>query len=202
MMRLRIGPVREATDFHPEQQGWHRLKEPTFSNLMLLALPTSVLLTIAMLAAWAALATLHGVEERVQFVVTPATLLVSIAALLALILAHELAHAAALPGGWLNDATTLGLWARKLTPYVAYDGALTRNRHIVVALMPFLLGSLVPLLAGLLLAWMPLGAVVLSTLNAFFSSGDLISVVLLVTQTPGSALVRNSGLETWWREMA
>jgi hypothetical protein len=152
------------------------------------------------LFVWVLLARVHGLDDPVQITLTPRTMLRSVAAPAALVVAHELVHVAALPGCGLTSATTVGFWPRKLTPYVSYEGELSRNRAIVVGLMPLLWLSAVPMLVALLFAWMPLWLVVLSTLNAFFSSGDLIGAVLLVTQTTRSAVVRKKGLETWWRE--
>jgi hypothetical protein len=46
---------------------------------------------------------------------------------------------------------------------------------------------------------MPWRVALVGAVNAFISSGDLINTVLLVWQTPPSAIVRNKRLETWWR---
>ncbi|NLE99743.1 MAG: DUF3267 domain-containing protein [Anaerolineales bacterium] len=201
-MRIRIGPVPDHTGFHPEQGDWRRLKEPAFDRLLLLALGASVLIAAGVWAVWVALIRLHGTGDHVQIVLSPKTLLVSIAALAALAVVHELVHAAVLPRcGW-TSATTVGFWPQKLTPYVSYDGELSRNRHITVGLMPFLLLSAAPVLIGLLFAWTPSWVAFLSTVNAFISSGDLIGAVLLVVQTPRAAIVRSKGLETWWRSSA
>ncbi len=152
-----------------------------------------------MLAAWGALARAHGVAGGGEVVLTPAGLLTALAALAALIVTHELIHALSLPGFGLTPATTLGFWPKMVTPYVAHRGELARDRHVAVGLMPFLVLSLLPLLAAALTGWMPGWAVALSSLNALFSSGDMIGAALLLAQTPRSATVRSRGLETWWR---
>jgi hypothetical protein len=108
-------------------------------------------------------------------------------ALIGLVVVHELLHPVSLPGCGLTSATIAGVWPQKLTPYVFYEGELSRNRHILVDLMPFLLLSVVPLFAGLLFAWMPPWLVLLSAINTFASSGDFIASALLVWQTPSSA---------------
>lgn len=198
-MRFRIGPVPDDMSFSPAEGEWRKLAEPTFGVLMLLAIPVSVSVTAAVLFAWTALARVHGVEDAGQFVITPTTLLVGVFALAALATVHELAHAAALPGFGLSSATVVGFWPQKLTPYVSYEGELARNRYAFAGLAPFLLLSGLPLLAGLMLGLMPPWLVMLSTLNAFVSSGDLIGVGLLLWQTPRDAVVRSKGLQTWWR---
>ena len=198
-MKFRLGPLPDDPDFRPEEGGWRKLKEPPFGLLLLLALPTSVLIGGGVLLVWVLLARVHGIDGTTQIFLTPWTLLGSLAGLLALVVAHELAHAVVLPRGGLTSATTLGFWPQTVTPYVSYRGELSRNRYVAVGLMPLLLLSAVPLLVCLLSGWIPLSLVALSIVNALVSSGDLIGAVLLVSQTPRSAVVRNKGLETWWR---
>ncbi len=198
-MRFRVGPVPDNPGFQPDQHSWRKVKEPSFGVLMLLALPVAALMVAGMLAAWAAVARAAGTDEPVQFSITPATLLYSLAALAALVVVHELAHMLALPRFGSTSATVAGFWPSKLTPYVSYEGELARNRYIAAGLTPFVLLSLVPLLVGALFAWTPAWLVALSTVNAFASSGDLINAALLAFQVPRRAVVRSKGLETWWR---
>jgi hypothetical protein len=198
-MRLQIGPIPEDVGFHPEQSGWRKLKEPSFDILMLLSIPTALLIAAGIFFAWVALARVHGIEDPVQIVLTLGTLLGLIAAFMGLIVGHEVVHLVALPKYGLTSETVVGFWPQKVTPYVSHEGELSRNRYLIVGLMPFLLLSVVPLLVGLLFAWMPLWLVVLSIINGFISAGDIINAILLVSQTPRSAMVRSKGLETWWR---
>lgn len=198
-MRLRIGPVPDDPAFHPEEGGWQKLKTPSFCLLLLLSLPLSLLTTTGVLLVWAALARAHATDANLQVVVTPRRLLVSAAATAALVVVHELLHVAALPRCGLTSGTIVGLWPEKLAPYVAYQGELPRNRFILLGLMPFLVLSVLPMLVGMLCGWMPWWAVLLSAVNAFIASGDLINTALLLSQTPPSATVRNKGVETWWR---
>ncbi len=198
-MKIRLGPVPGDPNFRPEEGPWRKLKEPAFGRLLLLSIPLATLVTAAMLAAWGALARAHSSVAGGAIVLGPAQLLAGFASVAALILAHELAHAVSLPGFGLTTATTLGFWPKAVTPYVTYRGELSRIRHIAVGLMPFLLLSIAPLLAAAVTGWTPGWAVALTTLNALFSSGDLIGTAALMAQTPRSSIVRNQGLETWWR---
>lgn len=201
-MRVIIGPVPKDEGFHPEQGSWTKLKELSFDMLVLLSIPTALLLAVGILFAWVAVAQVHGIEEPVQIVFTPGTLLGSIAAFIGLIVGHEMVHLVALPRCGLTSATVVGFWPQKVTPYVSHEGELSRNRYLIVGLMPLLLLSVVPLLVGLLFAWMPLWLVVLSIINGFVSAGDIINAIVLVSQTPRSAMVRSKGLETWWRPLS
>jgi hypothetical protein len=152
--------------------------------------------------AWGTVARVRGIGGESSIVVTPVTALLSLLAVGALILAHELAHAAALPAGGLTAATTLGFWPKTATPYVCYEGELSRTRQIVVGISPFLILSVVPIIVGLCFSVAPFWLVALSAVNAFGASGDLIGAGLIALQVPASGIVRNKGLDTWWRRPA
>jgi hypothetical protein len=198
-MRLRFGPVPDDVGFAPEHGGWTRLKEPSFGWMLVAALPVSIVLVAGMSLAWGAVARVRGISGESTVVVSPVGVVLSLLAVGALILAHELAHAVALPSGGLTEATTLGFWPRTATPYVSYEGELSRNRQIVVGLTPFLVLSVVPIAIGLCFSIAPLWLVALSAVNAFGASGDLIGAGLIALQVPASGIVRNKGLDTWWR---
>ena len=200
-MRIRIGPLPVDVAFNPEQNGWQKLKTPSFDIFLLLAIPISVLLTAGVLSLWSLVNRVHGMKDQLNFVLAPRVLLGSLLALVALVLLHELSHALALPGFGLTPATTLGFWPQKFTPYVDYQGELSRDRYTLAGMMPFMLLSILPILVGLLFAWTPLWLVLLSSLNAFFSAGDLIGTLQLVLQTRRSTIIRSQGLDTWWRDV-
>lgn len=198
-MRLRFGPVPDDPGFAPQDGGWTRLGEPSFGKMMLMAAPLSITLAAGIAQAWGAVARMRGVEGGFAGVVTLSSALSLLLAFAALLLVHELTHAVTLPGAGLTAATTLGFWPKTLTPYVAFEGELPRNRHIVVGLMPFIALSVVPVIIGLSFSVVPPWAVALGMINAFGASGDLLGVGLLALRVPSTAIVRNKGLETWWR---
>ena len=124
-MRIRIGPVPENPSFRPEEEGgWHKLTEPAFGVLLVLSLSTAMVPGSGVLAAWAAVASLHRVDDPLRVVVTARTLLLSVVALIGLVVVHELALALVLPDWGSTADTTLGFWPEKLTPYVCYGAEL------------------------------------------------------------------------------
>ena len=201
-MRLRFGPMPDDPGFAPEDGGWIRLKEPSFGRMLLLALPLSAVLVTGIWMAWGAVAGLRGIEGESGGAVTLGTALSYLGAFVALLFVHELLHAVALPGAGLGAATTLGFWPKALTPYVSYEGELSRARHILVGITPFLVLSIAPILVGLIFSVVPPWAVAVGVVNAFGASGDLIGVGVLLSQAPSSAIVRSKGQETWWRRPA
>ena len=198
-MRFRLGPVPDDLEFRPADGGWIRLKEPRFGWLLLMVIPLSALLVAGLSSAWAVVLRMQGAPSAAEGAVTPV-----VAAFLALgcgaiIVAHESVHLLGLPQLGLTDDTVLGFWPQTLTPYVSYEGEISRARQLLVGLAPFLVLSIAPLLAGLVVGPTPFWIVVVSLLNGLGASADLVGVVLVAWQVPARGRVRNKGLATWWR---
>jgi hypothetical protein len=127
-------------------------------------------------------------------------LLVLVTSVTLLVVVHELLHAAVFPGGCLGARTVLGVWPAMGVFYAHHDGPQSRNRMLLVLLMPFLVLTL-----GLWLVEMVfptgwgsvLGA--FSIVNALFAGGDLLGTGMIAWQVPVNAEVRNQGWKTWWR---
>jgi hypothetical protein len=196
---FRLGSVPDDVEFDPGLGGWAKLKEPSFGWMMLMALPVSLLLVVALSYAWGVVLRMHDAPSAVGGVVTPAVAGLLLLGCIAIILGHEAIHLLALPHQGLRKDTVLGFWPQMLTPYVSHDGEMSRMRHVVVGLAPFVALSVAPILAGALFGWVPLWLVALSLLNGLGASADLVGVALVVWQTPRRARVRSKGLATWWR---
>jgi hypothetical protein len=70
---------------------------------------------------------------------------------------------------------------------------------IVVALAPFIVLSVAPLIASYIgLLRSPLGAI-FSILNSVACGGDVAVCLMLAYQLPISAVVQSKGGDTWWR---
>src|SRR5207245_10504977 len=117
----------------------------------------------------------------------------------AIVVVHELIHAAAHPRSWWSPYSLLGFWPSRLLFYAHYDGELTRNRFVAILVMPLIVISFVPLfvtsLSGLRSGW----AVFISTFNAMLACGDLLGASIVLFQVPARAIVRNQEWRTYWR---
>ena len=193
-MMFRLGPVPDEPGFRPEEGDWIRLREPSTGLMMLCVLPVAALVTTALVFAWSR----TGLRET-SGTITSSGLLAFLLAVAGLLVVHELLHAIALPRFGTSSATTLGFWPKWMTPYISHEGELPRGRNVLVALMPFLVLSIAPLLLCIFFPPAPLWMVVLSVLNGIGASADLVSAVLIAVQVPASGFVRNRGYETWWR---
>jgi hypothetical protein len=200
-MRFHIGPPPTSPDFIPNS-AWRPLAEPSPYLLQVIALPIGLLASGSVAWCWAQL-----LGTRIEFsslVALLGFLLLLLLAFPLLIAVHELIHAAIHPQlGW-SRATIVGVWPSRLIFFAHYDGALSRTRLLAIFAMPMLLLTLVPLalwaavhppapVAGWLLAWC-------GTWNALFSCGDLVGILLILAQVPRTAIVRNQGWKTYWKE--
>jgi hypothetical protein len=131
-----------------------------------------------------------------------------VAILVLLIPVHELLHAAFHPGAGLSSDTVIGLWPSRLLFYAAYEGPMARNRFLLVFMGPYLVLSLLPVVAIPLLRAIGAGPVPLLALaflafiGAAVAAGDVVGAILVLTQVPADAVVRNQGWRTYWRPAA
>jgi hypothetical protein len=206
-MRFVIGPPPPSDDFHPQETGWHPLREPSSVGLItmgtLIGLPVgigfaylwsqvqtdafSIHLNLSLFGRWAPLLGLA------------ALLLSGLATFLGLIVVHELLHALACPRLGLTRSTVVGVWPSRLMPYAGSMDAMPCWRHLLMALAPIAVLSVLPLMIASLYQPTPSYLAIVSTLNAFVSGGDLMICLVISSQVPLRGMVRNQGWSTWWR---
>ncbi len=119
-----------------------------------------------------------------------------------IIVVHELLHAVVTPRFGCSSCTVVGAWPTRLLFYATYCGPLTRDRYLAVFAMPFLLLTVLPLVAaasGLLPPALVPPAAWFSTWNALFSGGDYIGFAQVLIQIPRAANVQNQGWCTYWK---
>lgn len=203
-MRLHYGAYPEDPDFHPESEGWQTLPFD----------PRPVFLVIMSIAALFLLALVWGLLFFVILPVrvTPVQMLGSeivifgwLPTLLVLAPVHEFLHALAHPNWGRSSKTVIGIWLVKGMLYAHYEGAMSRNRYVLVALAPYLFLGLLPLGVLALPAaalWPPSVVHILGMVSLLLSIAaclDIVIAVLLLFQIPATALVRNNGSNTYWR---
>ena len=74
-----------------------------------------------------------------------------------------------------------------------------RRRFLWLLALPFLLLSVLPVLGAAVVGASPQFLVVLTLLNGFASSGDVLAALLVMAQVPVDAVVREQGDEFVWR---
>ncbi len=197
-MRFHLGPIPASEGFRPAETGWSKLREPGVSSIAWMSVLAGVPVGAA-IVAW------HWLVQPLPpltFVSSsgPRGVLALAFLCVATMLAHELLHALAQPGAGRSAATVLGLWPAKGVLYAHYDGALSRNRHLLVGAAPLVVLSVLPLVGWALLGRSHWVVTAVAAINAAGACGDMLGMVLIVAQVPRTALVRNLGYDTWWRD--
>lgn len=193
MARFRFGPIPEDPEFHPEEEDWRPLKEPSPGIMQLMAVPIALIVVLGLAVAWGNVAPFSiVVRDLASFGAVLLTLVVMIPV-------HEAIHALCHPHHGRSSATWLGFWPAKGLFYAFYDAEMSRGRSLLIGAAPFLVLSVLPLAVCAILAQAP-GLVVLASLwNGLGASGDILGLILVGLQVPAGSVLRNRGWRTWWR---
>ena len=167
--------------------------------MQVFALPLGIVSALAMVALWVALTPLFNSPLILRFdsMIFPG---LGIALLLGMIVVHELIHAFVHPGFGKSVNSVLGIWPSRLLFYAHYHGELSRARFIAILGMPLIVISIVPLLVCALLGQGSVLWAFISIMNALSACGDLFAIGMLLWQVPRTAIVRNQGWRTYWRQ--
>jgi len=193
-MKLVVGPVPGSRTFDPQEPGWAPLREPTPDRFLAYAL----LLSVPILAP--GLLLLPRLVEATRF--APALLFEFVAALIAIIVIHEVVHALCYPGGLRSPRVCLGMWPSRLMFYASYEGPMPRDRFLLVLATPavVLTAMLLPPMIWAAPTWRAF-ATALCLIHLSACTGDFLGIWLLVRQVPRNAQVQNDGWKTYWQPL-
>jgi hypothetical protein len=197
-MRFCYGSPPPVPDFHPIEEGWTALREPSPLLLNLIATPVGIAAAVLAALGW-------GITDaRFQFTSdNPYAPLYFLGYVLAgfalLVLVHEMIHAFGYPRYGFTADTLIGVWPSKMLFYAVYLGELPRNRWLLVYLLPLLVITVLPIAVC-----RPLGLnqpilAAFSIANALFAGGDVTCFLLIIAQVPAAARMRNQGWNTFWK---
>ncbi len=207
-MQFKIGAPSDDSDFAPEQEaGWRKLREFGPGTIMLIGSIADIPLAALIVSGWSRI---PGASLSVGFdvmtlgrwapVLLPLLLILSIGGFLAgLILVHEFIHALGCPHFGFPPETIMGIWPSKFIAYASHSGPISIKRGMVLGSAPFCVLSVAPLLVAAVGG--PHGTLVtlISVVNALMCGGDTIIGVMILSQVPFNATLRNKGWDTWWR---
>jgi hypothetical protein len=192
-MRLHFGAIPSSPDFTPDAL-WKPLRGPLpwMEKLVWLAVGTVAAGVVAVL--WLAITPL-----QVQDVTSTMSLRGFLVSFAGMVVVHELIHVAVHPMSGRSTRSIVG-FGPSIGFYGHYSGEMTRNRFVAIFLMPLFIISFVPLLiaavAQVASGWLAF----ISTFNAFCACADILDAGLILFQIPATAIVRQQGLRTYWRE--
>jgi len=115
---------------------------------------------------------------------------------------HELLHAAGFEGGWSSHRVVFGFYPKALGCYAHYHGKIRRTRYIIIAALPLLVLTIMPLAVVAVgrLHYVHLTEVVIA--NGLASAVDVLAIVAVSRQVPNQSVLINSGMKTYWRPVA
>jgi hypothetical protein len=158
----------------------------------LFAAPVAAALAVAVGGLWLSL-------TPVETLVPLYSLLDFLLIFAGVVVVHELLHASAHPMAGRSPHSILGVWPSRGLFYAHYDGELSRERFIVILLMPFAVITLLPLAAAVVMRDASDAVAFVSAFNAVLGCVDVLGVGLLLWQVPAGATCRNQGWRTYWR---
>ena len=196
-MRLHLGPLPD--EFAPDNS-WHAIHEPGPILMQFLAIPFGFGAATLSFLLWQ----VFGLPSSMQVRGSDASifLLTLVLSLAVLIIVHELLHAIVHPHFGCSPRTVIGAWPSRMLFYAHYSGPLTRDRFLLVFLMPFLVISVLPIVMaaiGVIPHSLMFWPAWFSVWNALFASGDLLGIALIFFQVPRAAIVQNQGWRTYWK---
>lgn len=192
-MRLHFGAIPSSPDFTPDAL-WKPLRTPS------LWMEKSVWLAIGIVAAgvvavlWLAITPLqvHDVTSTLSL----RGLVVSFAGM---VVVHELLHVAVHPMSGRSPDSIVG-FGPSIGFYGHYAGEMTRNRFVAILLAPLVVISFVPLLVAAAVQVVSGWVAFISAFNVFCACADILDAGLVLFQIPATAIVRQQGWRTYWRE--
>jgi hypothetical protein len=192
-MRLHLGAIPSSSDFTPDAL-WEPLRGPSPRMEKLVFLPIGIVAAGVVAVLWLAITPLQ-VQDVTSTMFLPG-FLVSFAGM---VVVHELLHVAVHPMSGRSPHSIVGFGPRTGF-YAHYDGEMTRNRFVAILLMPLVVISFVPLLVAAVAQVASGWVAFISAFNAFAACADILDAGLVLFQIPATAIVRQQGLRTYWRE--
>ncbi|MEN6428791.1 MAG: DUF3267 domain-containing protein [Phycisphaerales bacterium] len=192
-MRLHFGAIPSSADFTPDAS-WKPLRAPLLWREKLVWLAIGIVAAAVVAVLWLAVTPL-----QVQDVTSTLSLLGLVVSFAGMVVVHELLHVAVHPMSGRSAHSIVG-FGPSIGFYGHYAGEMTRNRFVAILLMPLVVISLVPLLVAAVAQVASGWVAFISAFNAFCACADILDAGLVLFQIPATAIVRQQGLRTYWRE--
>jgi hypothetical protein len=191
-MRLHFGAVPASPDFVPDAS-WKPMREPRAWLVQFISLPIGIVSAALVLVLWFTITPLRPATFTL-------TLVRFVLSVVGLVVVHELTHALVHPAAGCSPHSILGFWPKCGVFYAHYDGELSRNRFLVIVLMPLFVITLLPLVVSAAMQSTSSWLALVSSFNALISCGDMLAAGMVLFQIPANATLRNQGWRTYWSE--
>lgn len=191
-MRFITGPIPDAPDFHPLEEGWNAIREPDPFWIQILAIPVMAVTAVALFAVIET-GTATASKDVFRFVGPMFLLMIPI---------HELIHAFANPRFGFTSRTAVGVWPSHLLFYAHYDGELPRDRFLAILVAPTVVLTVLPLLVCVAFRLDAPAVAALAVANGIGAAGDLLGVGFVLAQIPRGTVIRNKEWRSYWKPVS
>lgn len=192
-MRFHFGAIPISPDFTPDAL-WKPLRAPSPRMEKLVFLLIGIVAAVVVAVLW-----LVNTPLQLHDVTSTMSLFGFLVSFAGIVVVHELIHAAAHPMSGRSSHSIVG-FEPSAGFYGHYDGEMTRNRFVAILLMPLVVISFVPLLVAAVAQVASGWVAFISAFNALCACADILDVGLVLFQIPATAIVRQQGRRTYWRE--
>ena len=189
-MRFRLGPPPTDDTISEERNTWRLLNEPNPLSLQIIGIFTAVLITACIaLVVSISVGTRHMLNVSWVRVILFIFLIVPV-------------HAVGFEGGLVSNQVIFGFYPKALSFYAHYNGKIPRNRYVIIAALPFLILTIIPL--SIVAVFRPdhtyLTEIIIS--NGLASAADLLTIIIISLQIPRQSVLINSGMKSYWKPAA
>ncbi len=193
-MRFRIGPPPEDDTISREESSWNLVNEPNPLNLQIIGILVAVFIAIC-------IGVIISLSVGIKHVLGLSWPMVMLFIFLIMPI-HELLHAVGFEGGVISRQVVFGLYPKGFGFYAHYNGQIPRSRYIIVAALPFLILTAIPItiVAGFRLDHKYLTEIIFA--NGLVSAVDVLTIILILKETPQHSALINSGMKTYWKSVA
>jgi len=187
-----FGPVPIDENFQPLLFGWRDFAYiESATRVRVEKFAIGLVVFLGLWAAWK-LAT----PTKVQVLILP--LWKGLLLFAGTLIVHELVHLFSYPLGQ-QRRRGLGIWMQRAAAYAYYLGPISRNRMVVVLLMPFAVLSLLPLIAAMMFGIDTPALAFVSIWNGAAATIDLHFALTFLRHFDRHTEIRNDGGVVWWR---
>lgn len=204
-MRLRIGDTTGEEVLSQPPEDWRGIKSPALRVGYFLAALAGIALFIGLCVGLGAWSWLAGERGGISTAGDSENSWIPVLVVLVLFIPlHEFVHLLTQPEWGMSDRSVLALWPARLRFGVYYEGCMSRRRWLVMRLAPLVVLSVLPACILAMLHFFPLsidldiGLQVMMILNALGSGGDILAVIIVLSQVPPTArMCFHAGAAYW-----
>lgn len=193
-MRFQIGPPPRDVTMLENGDSWNVVSEPSPLKQQLIGICIA-----AVIALCIALVVFLSIGPRHVFGVSWPLVILFIFLVLPV---HELLHAIGFKGGIASDQVVLGFNPKACGFYAHYGGQMSRNRYVIIAALPLLVLTIIPLAIVVVLQLDYVRLTEIAIANGLASAGDVLSMLIVVGQVPRQSVLINSGMKSYWKPVA